>query len=129
VGRLEEQSDRRCAGLELLDGDERLVVAVGELIVLREDAEAASGDLEAADDADLQVVELDFAVESGAQGFDDPTLEDWAGVCEDDLNDDDESDDCEYEAGNTPAPGFRYACTQWLSGALKLDRVSVPALT
>lgn len=76
----------------------------------------------------MQVVELNFAVESCAKGFDDATLEDWAGVCEDDLNDDDQNDDCDDREGNTPAPGFRYARARSLSGLLDRNKVSDPGL-
>ena len=87
----------------MLDRDERLIVCRCPQIVLRKDAQAASGYLEPACDADLQFVELDFAVEPGAQGFDHATFQDWAGVGEDNLNDNDEDSEGERGDRNTAA--------------------------
>jgi len=109
----------------LLNGDEWVTAAT--LTVLWEDAQAASGDYEPVDHTDLQSVELDFAAKSSAEGFNHASFQNRTGVRQDDLNDDDENGNCEYDRGNGPTPGFRYAYTRRLSGVLKLDRVSVPA--
>ena len=119
VSWFEEQSNGRGAKLELLDGDEWLVIVVRVLIALGKNAQAVARDFESVDDADLQVIELDFAVESGAKGFDDATLEDGTGVREDDLNDDDQNDKCEDGRRNPPPPGFRSARTWSFDGLLK----------
>ena len=110
----------------MLDCDDRLIVTGRSLFVLREDAQATACDLQSMDDADLKVVELNFAVESGAEGFDHAAFEDWAGVCEDNLNDEDKGPECESSQGDNPAPCFRKALTRPRSSLLDLDRVSAP---
>ena len=68
---LEEESDGRCAELKVLYRDERLIVRGCSLIVLRKDAQAAAGNLKTTGNADLEVVQLNFGIESGAKGFND----------------------------------------------------------
>ena len=110
----------------MLDCDDRLIVSGGSLFVLGEDAQAAACDLQSMDDTDLDVVELNFAVESGAEGFDDPAFENGTGVGENNLNDEDKRLECESSQGDYPAPCFRKALTRPRSSLLNLDRVSAP---
>jgi hypothetical protein len=53
---------------------------------------------------DIESVELDLALEAGAECFDDAALEDGAGMAQDDFGDDDEHDQAEQERDAQPFP-------------------------
>jgi len=105
---LDEEASDAGAKVEVPDGDERVVGAGGDDVVRGIDAQAAAGDLQAVQQRDVERVQLDLALEAGAEGFDDAAFEDGAGMMQHDLSDDDEHDQAEQEGDTQPFPQLSF---------------------
>ncbi len=97
---------------EMVNGDHRL----GAVEVVGVEFEAGTGDLESTKERGMELVELDAAVEAGAEGLDDFGLEHGAGAMQEDVGGDDGCDDEDGDDGDGPeeneqedamAPGAR----------------------
>ena len=100
-GRVEELMPVEDAEGEAVDGNHG-VVAVE---VVGVELEACAGDLEAADKSGVELVELDAAVEAGAEGFNDFGFEHGAGAMEIDVAGDEGGDGEDEEDGGGPEKG------------------------
>ena len=61
--------------------------AGGDDIVGWVDTQSVTGDLEAVEHGDVELVELDLAFKTGAEGFDDAAFKDGAGAAEHNFSD------------------------------------------
>ena len=84
---LDEEAHDAGAEVEVLDGDERVRCSRGDDVIRRIDAQAAAGDLQAMEHRDVERIELDLALEAGAERLDDAAFEDGGGVTQNDLGD------------------------------------------
>ncbi len=75
---------------------------VGHVEVVGIELEARTGDLEAAKEGGVELVELDAAVKAGAEGFDDFGFERGACAMEEDVGGDDGRDEEDDEDGDDP---------------------------
>ncbi len=96
--RAEELAPAEDAEGEAVDGDEGLVA--GEVVGV--ELESGAGDLEAFEEGDLELVELDAAVKAGAEGVNDFGFEDGIGVVEKDFAGDEGGDDEHGDDGADP---------------------------
>ena len=83
---------------EAVDLDE----GIGHVEVIGIELEAGAGDLEAAKEGGVKLVELDAAVKAGAEGFDDFGFERGAGAMQEDVGGDDGRDEEDGEDGDDP---------------------------
>jgi len=97
-GRLEELAPVIGVEGEVVDLDEG--VAAVEVVGI--ELEAGAGDFETADEVDVEGVELDAAVETGAEGFDDFGFEHGADAVQEDIGGDERGDDEDGEDGGGP---------------------------
>ena len=97
-GRLEELAPVIGVEGEVVDLDEG--VAAVEVVGI--ELEAGAGDFETADEVDVEGVELDAAVETGAEGFDDFGFEHGADAVQEDIGGNEPGDDEDGEDGGGP---------------------------
>ena len=83
---------------EAVDLDE----GIGHVEVIGIELEAGAGDLEAAKEGGVELIELDAAVKAGAEGFDDFGLERGACAVQEDVGGGDGRDEQDEEDGDDP---------------------------
>jgi hypothetical protein len=83
---------------EAVDGDHGLVA----VNVVGVELEAGAGDLETVGEGGVELIELDAAVEAGAEGFNDFGFEQWAGAMQIDVAGDEGGNDEDDDDGADP---------------------------
>jgi len=97
-GRAEELAPAENAEGEMVDGDERGV----DLEVVGVKLQSGAGNLEAFEQGDLELIELDAAVKAGAEGLNDFGFEHGAGAMEEDIAGNEGRDDHDGQDGADP---------------------------
>ena len=97
-GSMEKLTPVEDAEGEAIDLDDGVV----HVEVVGIELEAGAGDLEAAEEGGVELVELDAAIEAGAEGLDDFGFEDGAGAMEENVGGDDGCDEQDDADGDDP---------------------------
>ena len=81
--------------LELPHRNNRLFRTCSDDVIRSEDPQTFAGDSQSIDERHLQVVQLDAAVEAGAEGFDNPPFENRSRSLQHDFTHDQQHNECD----------------------------------